>query len=245
MSRSGRVSPSSPAASSCAAPGWAAPPSSAARALGALLEACGPGTPTDAAIFALGTEPEVLSPVVSTLAVESEVMSVIFPGLLELTKDGRGLVPNLAQSYTVSDGGLGHSFTLRPSFKWDDGQPLTSDDRRFTWELYVKEGPRAGATSTPSRPPTTGPSTSASSSRSRRSCSASPASPTRAAARSCPGTPEKDANNLRHAGFSRPERAAVERQGRGPHLQLGPGPPPSASPTAPSPASSAACSTSC
>ncbi len=44
----------------------------------------------------------------------------------------------LAESYTVSDDGLTVEFILREDAMWQDGQPLTAEDVKFTFELYMR-----------------------------------------------------------------------------------------------------------
>lgn len=44
----------------------------------------------------------------------------------------------LAESYKVSDDGLTVEFTLREGLLWQDGEPLTAEDVKFTFELYMK-----------------------------------------------------------------------------------------------------------
>lgn len=47
-------------------------------------------------------------------------------------KDYR-IVPDILQSFDVKEGRI-FTFHLRPGHKWSDGQPLTAEDIRFTWE---------------------------------------------------------------------------------------------------------------
>lgn len=53
--------------------------------------------------------------------------------LVTWSPDGREIVPNLAESYEVSEDGTQFTFTLREGLKWSDGQPYTSDDIEFWW----------------------------------------------------------------------------------------------------------------
>ncbi len=45
-----------------------------------------------------------------------------------------GLYPNVVQDYQVSDDGKEFTFTLRKGMKWSDGEPVTTEDVRFTFE---------------------------------------------------------------------------------------------------------------
>ena len=44
----------------------------------------------------------------------------------------------LAESYEVSADGLEVTFTLREDLFWQDGEPLTAEDVKFTFELYLQ-----------------------------------------------------------------------------------------------------------
>ncbi|MEK7616178.1 MAG: ABC transporter substrate-binding protein [Patescibacteria group bacterium] len=63
--------------------------------------------------------------------VDSDLVNLMYAGLLRY--DGNGnLVPDLAESYTISDNGLEYSFKLKENLRWHDGRPLTVDDVLFT-----------------------------------------------------------------------------------------------------------------
>lgn len=44
----------------------------------------------------------------------------------------------LAETYKLSDDGLNLEFTLREDLFWQDGEPLTGEDVKFTFELYLR-----------------------------------------------------------------------------------------------------------
>jgi peptide/nickel transport system substrate-binding protein len=116
--------------------------------LGALVEACGGSTGAapragGTVSMALSIEPAVLNPPIQTLAVESMVSSVIFAGLLRSRDDGT-CEGDLAQRYSIDDGGMTYRFRLRPGLRWSDGHPLTSADFLFTYRTYV--APETGTT---------------------------------------------------------------------------------------------------
>jgi peptide/nickel transport system substrate-binding protein len=51
-------------------------------------------------------------------------------------KDDRGLIPWLADSWRVSPDGTAYVFTLHAPVRWQDGEPLTARDVRFSFEYY-------------------------------------------------------------------------------------------------------------
>ncbi len=53
---------------------------------------------------------------------------------LEFDTDGFTVVPQVAQSWEISDGGQVVTFTLREGMKWSDGHPFTADDILFWYE---------------------------------------------------------------------------------------------------------------
>lgn len=44
------------------------------------------------------------------------------------------IIPNVAESFEIRNGGSEYVFTLRKGMKWSDGQPLTADDIEFWYE---------------------------------------------------------------------------------------------------------------
>lgn len=46
----------------------------------------------------------------------------------------RRIIPNVAQSFQVAEGGRHFTFRLRPGLRWSDGEPFTAEDVRFWFE---------------------------------------------------------------------------------------------------------------
>ena len=49
-------------------------------------------------------------------------------------------VPNLATGWSHSDDNLTWTFNLQEGVKWHDGEPFTSADVKFTYELMMNAG---------------------------------------------------------------------------------------------------------
>lgn len=65
-------------------------------------------------------------------------LSYIFDTLM--WKDESGLIPYLAEDYSVSEDGLTYTFQLRKDVSFTDGTPFTAEDVKFTFD-YMKEHP--------------------------------------------------------------------------------------------------------
>ncbi len=49
---------------------------------------------------------------------------------------GKLLAPSLAESWNASEDGLSYDFVLRPGIKFHDGEPVTAEDVKFSFERY-------------------------------------------------------------------------------------------------------------
>lgn len=74
--------------------------------------------------------PRSINPVLAISDVDRDLSSLIFSGLMKYSHDT--LVPDLAQSYTLSPDGRTYTFTLRPHLTFHDDTPLTTADIAFT-----------------------------------------------------------------------------------------------------------------
>ncbi len=111
--------------------------------LAAFLEACAGGTSNNTPTAKKGghvvegnfSDIRTLNSMLSSDTASNQVIGLMFDGLLNYKKDG-SLVAALAQDLpkTNSDGTV-YTFKLRSGLKWSDGQPLTSDDVKFTYQL--------------------------------------------------------------------------------------------------------------
>jgi peptide/nickel transport system substrate-binding protein len=63
----------------------------------------------------------------------------IYDRLVRLSADGKGIDPELAESWKVSDDGMSADFTLRDGVKFSDGSPLTAEDVVFSLSRAVDQ----------------------------------------------------------------------------------------------------------
>ncbi len=75
--------------------------------------------------------PRFVNPVLAVTRADKDITSLIYGGLLSLGEGGV-LVPNIAESITVSDDGLTYNVILKQNVNFHDGKPLTSEDVLFT-----------------------------------------------------------------------------------------------------------------
>jgi peptide/nickel transport system substrate-binding protein len=98
-----------------------------------------------AAVIVVQADPGHLNPAISTGANVHAVADSLYNALVELDRDLKPH-PDLAQRWTVSEGGTVYTFELTPNVKWHDGTPFTSADVKFTFdELLLKHHARTKA----------------------------------------------------------------------------------------------------
>ncbi len=61
----------------------------------------------------------------------------LFDGLMDYKPGTTELIPDLAESYTISEDGLVYTFKLRPGIKFHNGRELTSADIKYSIERSV------------------------------------------------------------------------------------------------------------
>src|SRR5262247_2486955 len=65
------------------------------------------------------------------------VIKSVFDGLMDYKPGTTELVPDLAESYTISDDGQTYTFKLRDGIKFHNGRALTSADIKYSIERAV------------------------------------------------------------------------------------------------------------
>ncbi|HRW08597.1 MAG TPA: ABC transporter substrate-binding protein [Caldilineaceae bacterium] len=67
-----------------------------------------------------------------------------YENLVRWNVEGTEVIPNIAESWEVSEDGTTYTFTLREGLRWSDGEPFTSADILFWWE-QVETNPEINA----------------------------------------------------------------------------------------------------
>ncbi|MEA2538491.1 MAG: peptide/nickel transport system substrate-binding protein [Chloroflexota bacterium] len=100
----------------------------------------GPSTP-DTAVYREGTigRPSSINPLTARTQADRDLVALVFSGLVGLGPDGT-YRPDLAAGWTVDAKGKTWTFTIRPDARWQDGEPVTSDDVVFTVNVLKSPG---------------------------------------------------------------------------------------------------------
>src|SRR5918998_6129557 len=68
--------------------------------------------------------------------VAGSILPSIFSSLVQFDQE-LGLIPDLAETWEVSEDGTEYTFTLRPGLTFHNGDPLTSADVQYTYERTI------------------------------------------------------------------------------------------------------------
>ena len=102
-------------------------------------------TPRDPALFGgeyrdVSTSDAVsFHPYLTSDSASSGYQAMVYVGaLLRLDENTLEYIPNMAESYTISEDGLTFTFKLREGLKWSDGTPITAYDYKWTFDQVIK-----------------------------------------------------------------------------------------------------------
>jgi peptide/nickel transport system substrate-binding protein len=88
-------------------------------------------------VEAIVGEPDRVNPMFAPLRdADADVASLVFSGLTRLGPEGE-VLPDLAESWEISDDGLIYTFHLRRDVSWHTGAAFTAADAVFTYELLA------------------------------------------------------------------------------------------------------------
>ena len=89
--------------------------------------------PVDSLRVNFGSSSIETDPVKGQTALEAQVLTAMYEGLVVYDPLSLRPLPGAAQAWSFSDDGLTLTFTLRPSLVYEDGTPLTAQDFRDSW----------------------------------------------------------------------------------------------------------------
>ena len=84
----------------------------------------------------LDADPPNMDPHQSTAAVDRQVFQNLFDKLVDLNQDLE-IVPMLATSWTIADGGRTYTFRLRPNVVFHDGTPFNAEAVKYNFERML------------------------------------------------------------------------------------------------------------
>lgn len=89
--------------------------------------------PDQGGVFREGVagNPRDMNPLLCGSDVDKDLCSLLYRGLTRVDKNGR-VVPDLAESWSVTNDGTDYTFRIKPEQYWHDGQPVTVEDVLFT-----------------------------------------------------------------------------------------------------------------
>ena len=111
--------------------------------LSLLLTACGggsslsrvdQGTIDGVLHFGNGTEPQSIDPHIATGVPEHHIITALFEGLTTKNPYTLESEPGVAESWDISEDGMTYTFHLRQNATWSNGELITAEDFRWSWE---------------------------------------------------------------------------------------------------------------
>ena len=101
----------------------------------------GVAAPSHPVVIALRGTLDSLNPYLSTQALSRDLAFQIYEPLAQeqpaLSGGAPAFRPGLATAWEFAQDGMSLTFHLRPSARWSDGQPVTAEDVRFTWQASI------------------------------------------------------------------------------------------------------------
>jgi oligopeptide transport system substrate-binding protein len=106
------------------------------------LEPAVPPPPAPHALRQSSLDPMTLDPAMSTDVFSGVVIDHLFSGLVDVSPE-LDILPNVARSWEVLEGGRRYVFHLRDDVRWSDGTPVTAEDFCYAWKRVLN--PATGA----------------------------------------------------------------------------------------------------
>jgi len=78
---------------------------------------------------------ELAGPTTNPTCCGWDVLEMRLQKLLTIDTDLATIIPNIAQSFHVSDDQMTFTISIREGHKWSDGHPFTTEDSASTWKM--------------------------------------------------------------------------------------------------------------
>lgn len=98
---------------------------------------CEPGVPGGRLVIAQLGDPKTFNPITANETSSTDILLRMFAGLVAVDVPTQGIVPGLAESWSVDSDNKTWTFKLRKNLRWSDGHPLTADDVVFTYNDLI------------------------------------------------------------------------------------------------------------
>lgn len=99
----------------------------------------GGGAREQAFLLDISADPTTLNPITSSDAYSSMIQTKVHDSLCVRDDDTYEWLPALAESWNVSADGKTFTFKIREGVKWSDGQPLTAEDVKYSFDVYFEK----------------------------------------------------------------------------------------------------------
>lgn len=97
------------------------------------------GLNSDSVIFNLGGEPTTLHPITSTDVYSSEIHNYVLDSLLTRNLNTYAWEPRIAEKWEIAKDKKTFTFWLRKDIVFHDGQPLTAEDVKFSFDAIFED----------------------------------------------------------------------------------------------------------
>jgi tetratricopeptide (TPR) repeat protein/predicted Ser/Thr protein kinase len=100
------------------------------------VEPTAPPPPAPHALRVAVLEPPTLDPSLATDYASASIINQLFSGLVELSPE-MSVVPDVARSWEVLEGGRKYIFHLRDDVRWSDGARVSAGDFEYAWKQVL------------------------------------------------------------------------------------------------------------
>ena len=83
-----------------------------------------------------GTEPSGIDPHLVTGVPEHKILLALLEGLVVFNPKNNGVLPGVAEDWSVSDDGLSYTFIFNPDAKWTNGDSVKPEDFAYSWREF-------------------------------------------------------------------------------------------------------------
>ena len=87
-------------------------------------------------VWGVCQKPVAINPLLTTQTVSAAIVQLVFNSLVRINCQGE-IAPDLAYSWDISPDGLVYTFYLRKGVRFHDGQELTAEDVKFTFDKIM------------------------------------------------------------------------------------------------------------